>query len=101
MGDNSSIGLSDTHGLIGNPIEFFNSLPYDVQKWIVWFITGLAFVFLIITVAAMFGHGIGASTASIQRDSSGRGRHIIGICSGVVTVVLVIVAVALIFGIYA
>ena len=98
--DTEIIGLSNTHGLIGNPMTVFNSLPPDVQKWIL-FSTGLiALVFIIITVLCLFGHGIGANVASVQRNSSGRSQHMIGIVSAIVTVILLIVAIGMVFAIY-
>ena len=94
------IGLDDTHGLIGNPLTVFNSLPPDVQKWIL-FATGLmALAFIIITVLCMFGHGIGANTASLQRNSSGRAQHMGGIISAIITVILLIIAIGMVFAIY-
>jgi uncharacterized membrane protein len=94
------IGLSDTHGLIGNPITVFNSLGPDVQGWILFFTGLMALAFLVVTVLALFGHGIGASTSSLQRNSSGHQHHMVGIVSAIVTVILIIVAVGMVFAIY-
>lgn len=94
------IGLDDTHGLIGNPIDVFNMLGPDVQSWIL-FATGFAaLVFIVVTVLCLFGHGIGANTASVQRNSSGRSQHMIGIVSAIVTVILLILAIGMVFAIY-
>ena len=100
MGKNETIGLEETHGLIGNPMDVFNSLGPDIQNWIVWILGLLALIFLIVTIISFFGHGAGARVSSIQRDSAGTNQHILGIVSGIVTLVLVILAVALAFSIY-
>jgi hypothetical protein len=100
MTKNETIGLEETHGLIGNPLDIFNSLGSDIQHWIVWFLGLLALIFLIVTIVSFFGHGAGARVSSIQRDSAGTNQHILGIVSGVITLVLVILAVALAFSIY-
>ena len=99
MSNSSTFGLSDTQGLIGNPLTWFQSLPADVQWWTVWGITGLAFLFLITTVVSFLGHGIGSNVKSMDRDAAGRKHHLTGIATGIITVVLVIVAVALAIGI--
>ena len=100
MADDTIIGLDDTHGLIGNPLVAYNSLGPDVQGWIL-FSTGLmALAFIIITILCLFGHGIGANTASLQRNSSGRAQHMAGIVSAIVTVILLILAIGMVFAIY-
>ena len=100
MAKNTVIGLDDTHGLIGNPITVFNSLGTDVQGWILWITGLLALVFIIVTVVCLFGHGIGANTSSVQRNSSGRNQHMVGIVSAVLTVLLLILAIGMVFAIY-
>ncbi len=100
MADETVIGLDDTHGLIGNPMTAFNSLGPDVQSWIL-FVTGLmALIFLLVTIVCLFGHGIGANTSSLQRSSSGRAQHMVGIVSGIFTVVAVIIGIGMVFAIY-
>lgn len=96
----TTIGLEDTQGLFMNPMDFFDTLPGDVQAWIVWILSFLAFIFLIVTLISFFGHGIGASTSSLQKDGAGRGHHTMGIISGIFTLILVIVALALTIGLY-
>lgn len=100
MAKNETIGLTDTHGLIGNPIEVFNKLGPDVQNWVVIIITLSALIFLVATLISIFGHGTGANVASITRNSTARTHHMQSIALGVVTVILVIIAVALVFAIY-
>jgi hypothetical protein len=100
MTNETVIGLDDTHGLIGNPIDVFNSLGSDIQGWIV-FVTGLlALIFLIATIVSIFGHGISSGVASVQRDSAGRTHHVMGILSAIITVILVIIGMAMLFAIY-
>ena len=101
MAENESvIGLDDTLGLIGDPMEVFNSLGSDIQGWIVWILGLLALVFFLVTIISFFGHGISGSVSSIQRDSAGRTHHIMGIVSAIITVLLVVLAVAFVFAIY-
>lgn len=100
MTNDSVIGLDDTKGLIGNPIDVFNSLGPDVQKWIV-FATGLlALIFLVITIASIFVHGISSGVSSLQRDSVGRSYNTMGIVSTIATVILVILGLGMLFAIY-
>lgn len=100
MTNKTVIGLDDTKGLIGNPIDVFNGLGTDIQTWIV-FATGLmALIFLIVTIVCIFGHGISSGVSSIQRDSAGRNHHTMGIISAVATVILVIIGLAMLFAIY-
>lgn len=94
------IGLNDTQGLIGKPMDVFNSLGPDIQGWIVWILGLLALIFFIVTVLSFFGHGISGNISSIQRDTTSRNNHIMGIISGIITVFLVVLAVAFVFAIY-
>lgn len=100
MADKTIIGLDDTHGLIGNPLDVFNVLGPDVQKWILFATGFVALVFIIVTVLCMFGHGIGANTSSVQQNSAGRTHHMMGIVSAIVTVLLLIIALGMVFAIY-
>ena len=100
MTNESVIGLGDTKGLIGNPIEVFNKLGPDVQGWII-FATGLlALIFLIVTIFSIFGHGISSGVSSLQRDPTARSKNIMGIVSAVATVILVIIGLGMLFAIY-
>ena len=100
MANDTVIGLDDTHGLIGNPIDVFNTLGPDVQSWIL-FATGFAaLVFIIVSILCLFGHGIGANTASVQRNSSGRTQHMVGLASTIITGILLILAIGMFFAIY-
>jgi len=57
MANETVIGLDDTHGLIGNPIDVFNTLGSDVQSWIM-FATGFAaLVFIIVTILCLIRPG--------------------------------------------
>lgn len=94
-----AFGLNETQGLFGDPMDFFASLPGDVQNWIVWIISFFAFVFLVVTILSFLGHGIGSGTSSLQKDGSGRNHHTMGIISGIFTVVLVLMALAMVIGI--
>lgn len=93
-----TFGLTDTKGLIGNPLEWFKTLPADVQGWTVWIITALAFIFLLTTLLSFLGHGIGGNVKSMDRDASGRKHHLTGIVMGLATFVLVVVALAFVIG---
>jgi len=100
MANDSALNIGDTHGLIGNPIVVFNSLGPEVQGWIA-FITGIAALgFLIVTIICQFGHGIGSNVSSIQRDSAGRSKHIMGMFYGIITVVLLLLMLGMLFAIY-
>jgi len=100
MANDTVIGLGDTKGLIGNPMDVFAALGSDVQGWIV-FATGLlALIFLIVTIISIFGHGISGGVSSLQRDSTGRSHHTMGIVSAILTVILVILGLAMLFAIY-
>ena len=99
-GNSSVIGLENTWGLIGNPLTAFNALNPDAQGLLTT-ITGLAaFVFLIVTILTIMGHGTASNLSSLQKDSHGRSHHMMGIIFSIVTVILVLFALAMVFSMY-
>lgn len=86
--------------LVGSPMAFFNGLPADVQKNIIWIVGFLAFIFLLASIITLFGHGTGAHAASLTRDSGSRSHHLMGVFFVIVTAFMVFLFLALLIGMY-
>lgn len=89
-----TFGVDDTKGLFGDPMEWLNELPEEIKTWIFWILTGMAVVFGVVTLISLFYHGTGSQLRAMDRDVAGKKAHMTGIVSAILTMILVIMAVA-------
>ncbi|MBN1133831.1 MAG: hypothetical protein JXA38_02715 [Methanosarcinaceae archaeon] len=89
-----TFGIEDTGGLFGNPLDWINSLPAEVKNWIFWILTGCAVAFGLATLISFFYHGTSSQMSAMTKNINARKEHTWAILSGVVTMILVIMAIA-------